>query len=103
MASLRACMSEKADQLLRLIESPDRFDIPYAEVAKSQIDAANERFQERIGSIGLLGHRAEEAGLTGVGDLADLVPLLFAHTTYKSYPESWLVQNRWDRLGRWLE
>ena len=96
-------MGDKVEQLNRLIESPDRHDIPYADIAVAQIAAANERFQDRIGSIGLLGHRAEEAGLSGVGELADLVPLLFAHTTYKSYPESWMVQNRWDRLGRWLE
>jgi hypothetical protein len=96
-------MGEKVDQLLRLIESPDRHDIPYADIVDVQIAAADERFQERTGKIGLLGHRADEAGLSGVRKLDDLVPLLFAHTTYKSYPESWLVQDRWDRLGRWLE
>jgi hypothetical protein len=30
------------------------------------------------------------------------VPLLFAHTAYKSYPESWLAEKKWDGLGRWL-
>ena len=35
--------------------------------------------------------------------MADIVPLLFAHTAYKSYPEGWLVEQKWDRMGRWLD
>jgi hypothetical protein len=30
------------------------------------------------------------------------VPLLLPHTAYKSYPESFLVNERWDRLTKWL-
>ena len=33
---------------------------------------------------------------------ADLVPLLFAHSAYKSYSESWLTEGRWDRMAKWL-
>jgi hypothetical protein len=33
---------------------------------------------------------------------ADLVPLLFAHTAYKSYSETWLTGEQWDRIARWL-
>ena len=28
--------------------------------------------------------------------------MLFAHTAYKSYPESWLSQGRWGSLCKWL-
>jgi Acyl-CoA reductase (LuxC) len=28
------------------------------------------------------------------------VPLLFAHTTYKTYGEGWLNERRWDRMGK---
>ena len=31
-----------------------------------------------------------------------MVPLLFPHTAYKSYPESFLVEEKWDRLIKWL-
>ena len=30
------------------------------------------------------------------------MPLLFPHSVYKSYPESFLIEERWDRLGKWL-
>ena len=30
------------------------------------------------------------------------MPLLFPHTAYKSYPESFLTEEKWDRLGKWL-
>ena len=30
------------------------------------------------------------------------MPLLFPHTAYKSYPESFLIEEKWDRLGKWL-
>ncbi len=96
-------MASFVEHLTRLIDAPDRFDIPYDQLVGHQIAAANERFGQRIGEISLLGHRAETAGLGRVTGLADLVPLLFAHTTYKSYPESWLVQKKWDRMASWLE
>jgi hypothetical protein len=35
--------------------------------------------------------------------MRDIVPLLFAHTAYKSYPEDWLIEHRWDRLRKWLD
>src|SRR3546814_6381096 len=34
---------------------------------------------------------------------AEAVPLLLPHTAYKSYPESWLMDERWDRLGKWMD
>ena len=30
------------------------------------------------------------------------MPLLFAHTVYKSYPESFIDRGRWDRMNLWL-
>lgn len=96
-------MGLATEKLTRLVSAPDRFDIPWRDLVASQVAAANERFQERRGAIKLLGHRASEGGVTEVRDLAGIVPLLFAHTTYKSYPEGWLSEQKWERLGRWLE
>jgi hypothetical protein len=75
----------------------------FAELLPRQIEAINARFQDRVGKIRLLQNRAEEGGVSEVRRMADIVPLLFAHTAYKSYPESWLVDQRWDRLGKWLD
>lgn len=95
-------MSEAADSLLGYQGKPDRYDIPWSELRDKQIAALNERFQERKDSIKLLNHRASEAGLTEIKSLEDIVPLLFPHTAYKSYPESFLVEEKWDRLSKWL-
>lgn len=93
----------KADELVSLVDDENRFDIPPAELLPRQIEAVNERFQDRVGKIKLLQNRAEEGNVSEVRRMADIVPLLFAHTAYKSYPESWLMESRWDRLGRWLD
>jgi hypothetical protein len=95
-------MGEVIDNLLAYQGKDDRFDIPWSALQDQQIAALDERFQERKECIKLLGHRASEAGLSEIKSLADMVPLLFPHTAYKSYPESFLVEEKWDRLSKWL-
>jgi hypothetical protein len=91
------------ERLIKLADAPDRFDIPLADVQPLQIAAVNELLQDRIEKIRLLRNRAETNGVREVREAADIVPLLFAHTAYKSYPEGWLTDQKWDRLGKWLE
>lgn len=53
---------------------------------------------------GRRGKPPEEPG-TGVSRITqfeDLVPLLFAHSMYKSYPASLLDKKRFDLVMRWL-
>ncbi|MBO0852832.1 MAG: hypothetical protein J2P18_03595 [Nocardia sp.] len=88
--------------MLGLVDAPDRFDHSHADLRAKQAQALGERFHERRERIKLLDHRATEASVTDIRDRADMVPLLFPHTVYKSYPESFLVNERWDRLGKWL-
>jgi hypothetical protein len=96
-------MNSEADRLVSLVEAEDPFDMPYSEVLPRQLQAINERFKDRIEKIKLLQNRAETGGVTEIRRMADIVPLLFAHTAYKSYPENWLMERKWDRLGRWLD
>jgi hypothetical protein len=95
-------MGEARDRLIALARDADRFDIPHGQIAETQLQAIDELFQDRKDRIKLLGHRAREAGIDAVRSLADVVPLLFPHTAYKSYPESFLAEGRWDRLIKWL-
>ncbi len=95
-------MGAAADRLTGLATSPERFDFSADEIRDVQIKAMNERFQERRGAIKLLAHRANEAGVDAVRSAEDMVPLLFPHTAYKSYPESFLIEEKWDRLLKWL-
>ena len=96
-------MGSKVDALLKLVDSDRAFNTPPAELLPVQLEAANERFQDRLGKVKLLGNRAETGNVTKIGKPEDLIPLLFAHTAYKSYAESWLAEGRWDRMSKWLE
>ena len=96
-------MGDTVERLIRLVDADDRYDIPASELHAAQIEAMNERFQERKDQIKLLGHRASEAGITEMRSHEDAVKLLLPHTAYKSYPESWLAQKRWDRLSKWMD
>jgi len=95
-------VTSATERLLGLVGADDCFDIAAADLLPVQLQAANERLQSQIGSIGLLANRAASAEVKEINEPADLVPLLFAHTTYKTYGESWLSERRWDRMGRWL-
>ena len=90
-------------QLLEMILDPDTaYDQPASDIAALQLQAAQELFEERRTQIPLVARRAEEAGITRIESLADIVPLLFAHTVYKSYPPAFVEHGRWDRMLQWL-
>ena len=96
-------MTPIRQQLLDLITDPDdAYGRSPAEIGEFQLQAAQELFAERREQIPLVRRRAEEAGITEIRTLDDLVPLLFAHTVYKSYPTSFIEQGRWDRMLVWL-
>ncbi len=95
-------MGGAVERLTKLVRAEDRFAIPYAELRQAQAQAMNERFVEREDRIKLLAFRAKEAAVAEIRSREDMVPLLFPHTAYKSYPESFLSEQKWDRLGKWL-
>jgi hypothetical protein len=90
-------------ELLDLIEKPEPFDRPAAELAPMRLQAARELFNVRRQQIPILDRRAKEAGIEEIRTLHDLVPLLFAHTVYKSHPQALIENNRWDRMAQWLD
>ena len=96
-------MPSALDRLVSLRDAPERHDIPLEDVQSLQIEAANERFESRIDAIPLLRNRAGSAGISKVTSAGDLVPLLFAHNTYKTYAEPWLQEGQWDRMAKWLQ
>jgi len=95
-------MGTAVERLTKMVDAPDRFTYSHAELRDSQLAAMNELFQDRKGRIKLLASRAKEGDVNEVRTLADIVPLLFPHTAYKSYPESFLSEQKWDRLNKWL-
>jgi hypothetical protein len=96
-------MGSAVDRLLSLVGTDKAFDTLQSELVPLQLDAVNEKFEDRVGKIKLLANRAETGNIRRIRKPADIVPLLFAHTAYKSYPESWLAEGKWERMGKWLE
>jgi hypothetical protein len=95
-------MGEACDKLTGHMPGATGYALSHDEVRDLQIAAINERLQERIDKIKLVGLRARDAGITEVKSFEDAVPLLLPHTAYKSYPESFLTEKKWDRLTKWL-
>jgi hypothetical protein len=96
-------MASPGMQLLDLLDTEDPFGFPNEEVLPLQIAAANDSFERLRGVIPLLESRADEAGIEEIASLDDVVPLLFSHTVYKSYPQSFVTKGRWDRLLAWYD
>lgn len=90
------------DELIGLARSSDPFRNAPANLAELQLEAARERFSERRQQIRVLDKRAREAGIDTIDSFADLVPLLFAHTNYKSYPEAFVDNGQWKNMNLWL-
>ena len=96
-------MTSARTQLLDSITDPDvAYNQPSDSLAALRLQAAGELFEARREQIPLLARRAEEAGISSIESFNDLVPLLFSHTVYKSYPQSFFDKGRWDRLLQWL-
>ena len=68
-----------------------------------QLEALRLRFSELRDQIPTVSAMAGEQDIDAIERLEDIVPLLFQHSVYKSYPLSLLVNNRFDALTRWLD
>ncbi len=90
-------------QLLELIDDPDPFRNAPADLHELQMEAARERFAHARSTINVLDRRATDEGIDAIRTTADLIPLLFAHTNYKSYPESFIDKGQWANMNRWLQ
>src|ERR1700677_111937 len=84
-------MTTAVDQLVNLIDESDPFAHDSEDIAALQLCAMNERLTERRAQIPVLERRLRDLDVAKIGSFDDIVPLLFAHTTYKSYPESFVV------------
>jgi hypothetical protein len=77
--------------------------MPRAGLRELQLEALRERFAEKRRQIRILDRRAREAGVEEIRTLQDVVPLLFAHSNYKSYPEVFVDKGQWAHMNLWLQ
>lgn len=86
------------DNSVNQLESVDRDTL-----AEVQRRAMALRFAEHYEGIEILHKLADKHGITEVVEFDDVVPLMFAHTAFKSYPASLLINKRFDLLAKWLD
>jgi len=90
-------------QLLGLVHADDPIAAAPDNLLAVQLAAVQQRLDQRRRQIRVLDQRATDRGIDTISSLEDAVSLLFSDATYKSYPESFLDQRRWDRLTAWFQ
>ncbi len=76
--------------------------LPKADVEAMQLAGLQQRFAALRERIPVLKKLADAEGIDHIDSLDDVVPLLFEHTVYKSYPPSLLDKSNFTQLNRWL-
>src|SRR6201999_2850204 len=61
------------------------------------------RFDEQRERTPMVAKLAGRQGIEQVQDFAEVLPLLFGHTMYKSYPVALLEQQQFGMLTQWLD
>lgn len=77
--------------------------VPAVELAALQLAALRRRFSELRDTLPVLTRLVDEAGIDSLDHLNEVVPLLFQHSVYKSYPSALLARGRFSELSRWLD
>lgn len=99
------------DDARRLFDDPAGFlaatgmspyHLPRDYLAELHLTGLQLRFAELRDRIAALKAMADEQRVSSFKTLDDVVPLLFQHTMYKSYPLALLEKNRFDQLTKWL-
>lgn len=78
------------------------FSLRQAEIDAIQLAGIRRRFAELTPQLPPLKDLAEDNHIEGIDDIQELVPLLFPHTAYKSYPLSLIDNGRFSQLNIWL-
>ena len=99
------------DRALLLANDPAEFfggsvnrmgSIERGEMLSLQLTALQARFDDLRNRIPMLKKLADEQGINEIREFDDVVPLLFEHTMYKSYPTALLQKGRFTLINRWL-
>lgn len=79
------------------------YALPRHEAEVWQLQSLQRRFEELRPRVSALRDLADRHGITRIDSLDDVVPLLFNHTEYKSYPIRVIEKNQFDQLTPWLQ
>lgn len=76
--------------------------MPAEQIDTLQLSGLKRRFAHLRDRIAVLKKLADAEGIQRIEQLDDVVPLLFEHTLFKSYPPSLLENNNFAAINRWL-
>src|SRR5215510_109350 len=76
--------------------------LPRYEVDAIQLAGLRQRFAALRERIPMLKKLADAEQIDSVDGFDDVVPLLFEHTLYKSYPPSLLEKRSFTQIHKWL-
>ena len=76
--------------------------VPRDLLEELQNEALSMRFQQQKERIPTLSKLADRQGITRVCEINEVLPLLFEHTMYKSYPTYLIEKGRFDKMTAWL-
>ena len=76
--------------------------IPRDELQATQLEALQKRFEFLRENVPMLRKLADRQGIDEIEELEDVIPLLFEHTMYKSYPPKLLADYRFADINRWM-
>jgi hypothetical protein len=80
----------------------DLLNMSATEVRQSQLGALRHRFNTLRAAIDPLNKLATDQGVGELDSIEDVVPVLFDHRVYKSYPLSLIEKRNFPRLTSWL-
>jgi len=78
------------------------FSIDQAQLNRIQLAGLQKRFAELYSRLPPVGRLADENSISAINTIHEIVPLLFPHTEYKSYPLALIDNCRFDQLNEWL-
>jgi hypothetical protein len=73
------------------------------ELEELQRQAMGIRFGQHHQSIEMVRKLADRLGVTELNEFDDVVPLMFSHTAFKSYPAALVDNKRFDLMTKWLD
>ena len=77
--------------------------VPRGLLEELQTEALSLRFEQQKDRIPTLSKLADRQGITRVGEFDEVLPVLFEHTMYKSYPSYLLEKGQFGKLTTWLD
>jgi hypothetical protein len=87
---------------LAALSAAQLFALDEPDVDHMQLEGLKRRFDALVSKLPALQLLAQENAITEITAIHDVVPLLFPHTEYKSYPLSLIDNGRFAHLNEWL-